>query len=146
MKYHERTRETGYTHSPHVHEFWCSISNLPFIGIGLLRLYEGDLVVPYILYIIMGCFSFIHHATKSDRTIILDWIGIIALQYEVFRLAFYESIQLVTVFQTLLSFLVLLDDHFFQHVIPVPWGHTFWHILASFTIDNLLQDMKHHST
>ena len=72
-------REASFWCSTMIAEFWNTISNFPFIIIGLIRLTESldePLWTLYVLFVLAGVASAIHHATETKWTIILDWIPI----------------------------------------------------------------------
>jgi hypothetical protein len=150
-------------------EFWNSLSNLPFIFIGLLRVFFDDFgnssnddqffTLYYSIYTCIGIGSFIHHATNPqhpwilrikrrfpkihDPTLIIDYIPIVTfticvLWFESFTV--FSRLQWATWFKICLSLGVGINDHIVT-TIPVPWGHSFWHVLAAFTVDGILQDL-----
>jgi len=142
---YERKLEKFYQVSGYIAEFWNTISNLPFIVIGLLRLSQtssNEVEILYILYVFAGIASAIHHATPWKWTILIDWIPIslsgllILYHYQMF--SYFTS---VTLFKLSLAFFVLITDHVYTKI-PVPWGHVCWHLLASLAIDSAYQDVK----
>ena len=137
-----RKLEKFYTHTPHIAEFWNTISNLPFIIIGLLRLYEGtNLVTFYSLYTLAGVCSGIHHASPYHWTIIIDWMPITLSILMTLKCGIIYYLTLVDIFKLFIAFSALISDHVWTPV-PVPWGHVYWHLLASFAIDDVYQTVE----
>ena len=137
-----RRLEPFFQHSLCIAEFWNTISNLPFVIIGLLRLYEGTKLPNfYILMILAGLASAIHHATTPKWTIVIDWIPIALSIVLVLYTGVWQFISITSWFQLLLAFSTLLADHIY-HLMPVPWGHVVWHLVASLAIDNAYQSIE----
>ena len=98
----ERKRESSYSQSAYICEFWNALSNLPFIIIGLLRFYDEQLMI-YLLFASIGVGSFIHHAMNpnsswlvpfkslfKEPTLIIDYIPIIT--FSIYLLYCYSTI------------------------------------------------------
>lgn len=145
-KEYRRKKEDLYTHSFYIAEFWNTVSNLPFIIIGILRLCELDdsyfeLEYMYGLMILAGFASGIHHGLTKKYTIIVDWIPIL-LSIVVFNhYGLVEFVSLASWVKIILAFSVLITDHVYT-LIPVPWGHVMWHLLACLAIDSTYQDVR----
>lgn len=150
---YERKHETHYTHTEYIAEFWNTLSNLPFIIIGFIRLieitlYQNDamkniqhMIILYSLFVAAGFCSGIHHTLLSKWTIILDWIPIASsLIYLFYYIDLLVQISPTCWFEMIIAIGMLFADHVFQYVTP-PWGHVFWHIIASFAMDNAYQNM-----
>ncbi len=144
---YRRINEAPYAVTPWIHEFWCTVSNAPFIIIGLARLaytqseWETKLCVWFIL---LGVGSAIHHGIRWRYSIVLDWIPIIAnicIVLSWWRWLWW-AVAIATWAKLYMSLLVLANDHIFR-VVPGPWGHACWHIMAAFAIDSLYQDIRH---
>lgn len=119
---------------------WCTLSNLPFLVIGLLRLYTlGWDQVFYWILVASGLCSAYHHASPHSWTIVIDWLpiscGILLGLYE----GIIWSASWVTLFKLLSAFGCLFADHFWTPI-PVPWGHSMWHLLAAYGMDDLFRD------
>ncbi len=142
--------EPAFVVSPYIAEFWNTLSNLPFVIIGLLRLNQLDchdrdvqcqeVWSLYVLFVACGVCSAIHHASTPRWTIVIDWIPIatsigLMLKYQVLF-----SVGVVSWFKVGVAFAVLVNDHVYTTV-NVPWGHCFWHVLAAFSIDACYQDV-----
>lgn len=137
-----RRRERYFSNSKYVAEFYNTISNLPFILIGLVRLYEKtELVTLYWLMISAGIASGIHHMMVQKWTIILDWIPIVLSIVVLFKMSVFHLISYGSWMQVIIAVLVLYADHVHQ-LMPVPWGHVCWHLLAALAIDNTYQDIE----
>jgi len=137
MHRYGRKLERFYTHSPYVAEFWNTLSNLPFVIIGVLRLWEGADSLRYGLYTLAGLASAFHHASSQAWTIVVDWIPIatsLAFSWQAFF-----AMTPVTAFLLLLALSTLAADHIWTPT-PVPWGHVMWHLLAAIAVDRLYQD------
>lgn len=141
----DRKLEQFYTVIPFVAEFWNTLSNLPLILIGLFRLYThtygAKVKFLYEMMVLAGVCSGIHHALPMRGSIILDWIPIAITLYTWIEYQVYSYITLVTWFKISLALMVLLTDHVWTPI-KVPWGHVFWHILASFALDSVYQDFS----
>lgn len=151
---YERKLEPFYQVTPFIAEFWNTLSNAPFVIIGLWRLYElseievwpmgvhhfDQLVFVYGLYALCGLCSGIHHATSARWTIIIDWIPIAISLIANFYFGFWTHLGFVSLFKVLLALAVFLSDHVCTPI-NVPWGHCMWHILAAFAIDSCYQDV-----
>jgi hypothetical protein len=137
-----RRRERYFSNSKYVAEFWNTISNLPFILIGSVRLCEKtELVNLYWLMIGAGIASGIHHMMVQKWTIILDWIPMVLSVCVLFKMGVFHLISYGSWMQVIIALLVLYMDHIHQ-LMPVPWGHVCWHLLAAFATDNVYQDIE----
>ncbi len=138
----ERKPEQFFTHTKWIAEFWNTLSNLPFILIGFIRLEcDTQLKFNYQLMIFTGICSVIHHATTQKWTLIIDWIPIlISLVVNLNYLSYAEMPEMLIL---LVAFVWLLIDHIATPV-PVPWGHVIWHILAAYSIDIFYQKIEHN--
>jgi len=136
-----RKLEKFYEILPFIAEFWNTISNLPFVMIGILRLIEGTpAYVEYTLYILIGFGSFIHHATPQYWTIVIDYIPIFSSIYYFWKMGYFYLLSWANYFQLGLAFVFLLCDHILVYVRP-PWGHVFWHVLVAVSIDGGIQEV-----
>ena len=141
-----RKLEPCYTVSPYIAEFWNTVSNIPFILIALTRLYEGtDLVELYILMALAGVASGIHHAAApmyKKYTIILDWAPIAVSIVMLLSNHCLCEVSLTALLELTLAFIVLMVDHICT-IMPVPWGHVMWHLLAAFSIDSAYHSLEY---
>ena len=142
-----RVRETPYSHSPYIAEFYNTITNLPFIIIGILRLCQDDvwnsyeMTILYTLYIFFGICSGIHHSIIHKKSIIIDYIPIVITSvYFLFNYHWFSYISYVSYFKLLLAFSSLIIDHTLR-LIPIPHGHCVWHLLAALGIDSAYHDI-----
>ncbi len=162
----DRRHETPYLKCQYIAEFWNTLSNLPFIIFGVLRLIElinrdkvfhsvSYISIPnpnrsyvfdlYVLSILTGLGSGIHHMILRRGSIIIDWIPIsMTIIYILFHSFLLSYISCASWFKLFLAIYILFDDHVLQTV-PVPWGHVMWHLVASFAIDGAYQDMLIHA-
>ena len=151
-KEYRRKKENLYTHSFYIAEFWNTVSNLPFIIIGILRLCELDdsyfeLEYMYALMILAGFASGIHHGLNDQNclsqkyTIIVDWIPILLSILVFNHYGLMEFVSLASWVKIILAFSVLITGHVYT-LIPVPWGHVMWHLLACLAIDSTYQDVR----
>eukprot|EP01006_Ploeotia_vitrea_P002212 TRINITY_DN106766_c0_g1_i1.p2 TRINITY_DN106766_c0_g1~~TRINITY_DN106766_c0_g1_i1.p2 ORF type:complete len:191 (+),score=42.06 TRINITY_DN106766_c0_g1_i1:3-575(+) len=166
----ERVPERYWTHSSWIAEWWCTVSNVMFVCLGLARLREigqlgedatvsGDnggfsaqlhavhranAVLLYRLFVLAGFCSAVHHATVPKWTIVIDWVPISISSLLSLYLGVLPCVTLATAFQLVLAFGLLFNDHVYKTV-PVPWGHSFWHILAAIAVDSMYQDYIHYA-
>ncbi len=130
---------------PFINEFWNTLSNAPFIIIALLRLSEEPFIPmvhdAYFYLILIGIGSSVHHATTPKWTIIIDWIPILWALYFSVTSGLWQAWSWCVLFELGLAFSVLVVDHT-TTLIPVPWGHVFWHVLAAFAIEAFLQNAE----
>jgi len=139
-----RRRPEPYLGQGPFQEHWNTVSNVPFLVIGLLRLWsplgqEKTLRQLYVFYVLAGVCSGIHHAIDFPGSIVLDWMPIsysLLLWYR-YDVVFYLSA--ATWAQLGLALGILLVDHL-GPVVPVPWGHVLWHITAALAVDAAYQD------
>src|SRR3972149_7490702 len=127
-----RKLENFYTHSRYIAEFWNTISNLPFIIIGFLRLSESNIFqvnILYFFFMMAGLCSAYHHSHPKKWTIIIDWIPISISIGLCFRYSIFQYLSWISIFKLSIAFWSLITDHIWTPV-NVPWGHVFWHILA----------------
>ncbi len=142
MRYFERKLEPFFTITNYIAEFWNTISNIPFVIIGLLRLIEGtSLQKEYQLIVLAGIASAIHHATTPKWTIIIDWIPITWSGWHIWQEGYITYISQTALFEIFLAIFILATDHIYTYI-PVPWGHVFWHVLAAFAIDCAYQSIE----
>lgn len=145
----ERKLEPAFQVTPWIAEFYNTLSNLPFLLIGLWRYNELALLDEtvlveqlrflYALYIACGVCSAIHHATTPRWTILIDWIPISTSILLILKFHFVVYFGVVSWFKLGLAMAMLVNDHVYTTV-NVPWGHCFWHVLAAFSIDACYQD------
>lgn len=145
-KRYERRLETAYQVTPYIAEFWNTVSNAPLSVIGLLRLIENrggdpDIQVAYFLMILMGICSAIHHATTPRWTIVIDWIPIASMMIWSVITWNLALISPAVIAEIVLALAVLYSDHLLK-IIPVPWGHVMWHLLAALSVDAFIQNMQ----
>jgi hypothetical protein len=142
-----------FWHCPCIAEFYNTLSNLPFIAIGLLRLYSEDVLWEYPtepwmrLYWLMvaaGVCSAVHHATVPYWTIVVDWLPILASGGYCVWLGVLPLISYGTWFKMGLAFVIMVDDQLITRI-PVPFGHVFWHITAAYAVDSMYQDYIHRN-
>lgn len=147
---YERKLEPAFRVSPWIAEFYNTLSNLPFILIGLWRLHELDcsdddvlcqqVFLLYALYVACGVCSAIHHASTPKWTIVIDWFPIAVSILLVLKFNFLSYFGFVSWFKVSLAGVMLFNDHVYT-TINVPWGHCVWHVLAAFAIDACYQDV-----
>jgi len=136
-----RKLEPFYTHSPFIAEFWNTISNAPFIIFGGMRLWEGTSMSGfYVLMILCGICSGIHHARDFRYSILLDWTPITISILGILRYKIYEYITLTTWTKLTMATSFLIMDHVWTPI-PIPFGHVLWHISAAFAVDSMFQDV-----
>jgi hypothetical protein len=148
FKIWNRKYEAPYKTSKFICEFWNTISSLPFIIIGILRLidenlylYSDELVILYLFFVFAGIFGFIHHMSNFKYTILLDSIPLISSFIYIFYNDYlFNYITLITWFKIFLAFCVFITDHLCS-CINTPWGHVFWHLLITFALDSAYQDI-----
>lgn len=148
-RHYERKLEQFHTHTPWIAEFWNTVSNLPFILIGIIRLETQSkdpkwfnscpLQLQYQLMIFTGICSAIHHATTQKWTIIVDWIPI-AFSI-LLNLNYLSYAELPEILILLVALIWLLIDHVVTPM-PVPWGHVVWHIMAAYSVDAFYQKIE----
>ena len=136
-----RVPEAHYTHSRYVAEWWNTLSNLPFVAIGLARLYAGTpLVLLYTLFTAAGVCSAFHHARPDHWTLVVDWVPIALSAVVCTWNGVVWAASSATLFKVALAFAVLVCDNTFAWPMPVPWGHVMWHVLAAYSIDSVYCD------
>lgn len=147
MKY-ERRRESFYDKSRFIAEYYNTLSNLPFIIIGFMRILEMDrehndhVLILYLLYIACGFCSGIHHMLPFKWSIVIDYVPIVmTIYYFICNYEILIFISLASWFKILLSLLILFNDHVYRTII-VPWGHVMWHLMASMSIDSAYMDIS----
>ena len=135
---YERKLEPFFTVTPWIAEFFNTISNLPFILIGLFRLYEG-VEFTWFLYafmILIGICSGVHHATTPKWTIVIDWVPIVISMGTFCYFDMWPLVSYTSLLQWNIALLLLFVDHFWT-IMPVPWGHVCWHLVAALAMDSI---------
>ena len=137
LKEFERKRETFYANSPYIAEFYNTLSNLPFIIFGLSRLLFSNVEDPYLWYFLIsfGVCSGIHHCFVFRGSIIVDYIPIVLANMYIYVYYLYY-LDINDFVHLILPLFILITDHL-GPIMPVPWGHVCWHLLASCTIYNI---------
>lgn len=139
----QRRFEPLFATSPWVAEFWNTVSNAPFVIIGLLRLAYGTRIpLMYAMYTCTGVASAIHHATVPAWTVVIDWVPISASILLAFHTKVWVYTSLVSCVKCILAFSILATDHLRRELIPPPWGHVMWHIVAALAVDSVYQDAE----
>ncbi len=140
---YERKLEKFYDVNIHIAEFWNTLTNIPFILIGLYNLlfytFDWNLTVAYFLLTMCGIGSSIHHASPHKWTIVIDWIPISCSILFVLWSGIIYSISMKSLIFSIISFGILLTDHICTPI-SVPWGHCLWHILASIAVNSIYSD------
>lgn len=118
----------------------CTLSNLWFVLLGLTRLWMiGEWHTGYVLLVAAGFCSAYHHATYPRWTIVIDWVPIsLSLAYVWYGGVLWAA-TLATWLKIISALAFLVEDHVTK-LLPVPWAHTIWHILASWAVDDLYWD------
>lgn len=136
-----RQLESLHTHSTYIAEFYNTLSNLPFIILGLVRLYCGTkLAVLNVLLVAAGICSGIHHCFIFRGSIILDWIPIASSIIYIVYYQLYMLLSAASIIKGLIALAVLYVDHEYT-IVPVPFGHVAWHLLAAFAVDSAYAEM-----
>lgn len=140
-------RPNSYRGKIHTNELWSTISNLPFVVIGMFRLWsyqdQEDLMLLYFFYIAVGICGGIHHAVRVRGSIILNWIPILISLGLCSYYKVWKTVTMGTWAQVGFSVVIFQADNFFQ-VVPVPWGCVMWHIASALSIDSAYMDFVHH--
>lgn len=146
-------KEEFYKVLPFIAEFWKTISNLPFIILGLYHLLHDSLnsklKVVYSLLVCAGFCSAFHHATnyecilcskKITWTLIIDWIPILTSAVYICVTKMINSFTINSWIFLGISILWLFIDNVFA---PLKhWGHCIWHVLIAFAISHAYEDYK----
>lgn len=154
MRWKRKLEVPAYGVCPFIGEFWNTMSNLPFIIIGLYRLFIVGVPIPifwdlYLLYISAGVCSAIHHTCAhipgNKWSIFVDWFPIgISLVINIILFAIhpelFETISILSGVLLIMAFTILISDHICTPC-KVPFGHSLWHIFAALAIDCFYQDI-----
>lgn len=145
----ERVREKNYAVTPYISEFFCTITNVPFIIVGLYNLYylsPTDFEIMHTLYWLMvfaGIASGIHHAFIFRGSIILDWIpiasSILLLVYN-FNFKILTFVTFTSWIKFTIALAILLSDHLCTPL-KVPIGHCAWHLAACWAVNSMYRDL-----
>lgn len=138
-----RKLEQFYAVSPWVAEWHNTLSNFPFILLGLAGLWrfndaEEDIEL-WGWYIAAGICSAFHHATPWKWTIWLDWLPIAVSAAMIIQKGIIYEASIHTCMMLGMAFHSLLEDHCCTKM-QVPWGHYHWHFLAAFSLCSLYVD------
>jgi hypothetical protein len=141
-----RRPEPAYHKSAYIYEFYNTLSNLPFIFIGLARLAESNnsnniTNKLYLAMVFCGVCSGIHHAVNFRGSIILDYIPIVYSLIYLTNMGLWYKINPISVGLATLALFILFLDHIVQ-LMPVPWGHVMWHVCAAYAMDSCYQSLK----
>lgn len=144
-------KEEFYKVVPFIAEFWKTVSNLPFVILGLYHLIlcslDTNLKIVYSLLILAGLSSAFHHATnykctmcsrEMTWTLIIDWIPILASGIYIIITKMINSFSIDSwIFIGISLSWLIIDNTFapFKH-----WGHCIWHILIAFAISHAYED------
>lgn len=135
-KYERRHETPGFG----LYEPLCTASNIWFIVLGSSRLIElEEFHLGYFLMVLAGVCSAFHHATPEKWTIVIDWIPISISILWILSNGILHFATMTTWIKIVSALLFLFEDHVLK-LIPVPYGHSFWHILAAWSIDGLYYD------
>jgi hypothetical protein len=163
-----KLEEPAYDCVPWIGETCNTFSNLPFVVIGIASLgevskfqcfatspdtkfYCDRLWWLYLLYTMAGICSGIHHACAhipgNRWSIWLDWTpillsGAVLVDSGMLRLVFHVASP-VSWAMLVLAIAVLLIDHIWTPL-PVPVGHSLWHVLAAISIAAIYGDLQNH--
>jgi Ceramidase len=138
---------------PWMAEFWNTISNAPFVLIGVTRYVETLYRSPcgrsdamptlWLLLAVSGLCSAAHHSLLRSWSLRLDQLPI-ALSVAYVLLGHTHLLLWVSPTSYLcvaLALGVLVADHIWTPI-PVPWGHVIWHLMAAFAFSSAYQDMS----
>jgi len=135
---------------PELKRWYCiaepinTLSNCAFSILAILRciypMPQHTLILYNCLFAAGLCSAF-HHATPFSWkwTIVIDYLPIVIGVSYGWYTSIIAQITPATLFLIILSFACLLADHIWTPI-PVPWGHSFWHILAAIAFDATIQD------
>lgn len=136
-------------------ELWNTVSNLPFVVLGLLRLAtvrdpHGRRM--YTLFVAIGICSALHHACPPGwrrSSLVLDYIPIVTSLY--YGVSIVPLVSAASWAKVVLALVVVLVDHLSplytasgNPLVPVPFGHAFWHVLAALAVDSAYADAFVH--
>lgn len=145
-----RTTERPHPACPCVQEPFNTASNLAFGVLGLLgsaAAAEAEHEPLALLYAWMAaaCLcSSVHHASPlrvRRYTLVLDWLPIGVSIYLNLAYGTLRHLTVATAFKALLALVFLLND--LVDVVPVPWGHVAWHLLAALAVDAHYVEVLH---
>lgn len=119
----ETQREDWYAVTPYISEFWCALSNIPLIGVGI---YHG---CPEAIF--AGCASLAYHSCPKQWLLHLDRLGV--------ALAFSKGIREHAVVQKNPKLLIIPAavvalngaDVYLGQYQGKTWPHVAWHLSAA---------------
>ena len=129
----ESQRENWYKITPYISEFWCAVSNIGFIYVGLKHR------CPEI--VIAGVASFAYHTCPRQWLLHMDRLGVlIALSKFAREYAVVEEHPNLLILPVLAGAINLLDVYMGQYH-GQSWFHAFWHLSAALMADRFLSYM-----
>lgn len=130
----ETQREDWYSVTPYISEFWCSISNLGLVAVGLK--YQS----PEIIF--AGLASFAYHSCPKQWLLYVDRVGVavafskLAREYHVLK----ENPHLLAL-PAAVGAINLLDVYLGQYK-GKTWPHVIWHLSAAAMAAYYLSHLK----
>lgn len=130
----ETQRENWYDRTPYISEFWCALSNIPLIGVGLH--YRS----PEIIF--AGLASFAYHSCPKQWLLYVDRFGVALAFWKLAReyQALKENPHLLAL-PAVAGAINLLDVYLGQYK-GKTWPHVAWHLSAAAMAAYYLSHLK----
>lgn len=127
-------RENWYAVTPYCAEFWCTLSNIGFLYVGIK---ENS---PELLF--AGCASMLSHSIPKRWLLYVDKIGVLLVLSKLLReyKTFYNNPALLLPVAAL-GGINYLDMHLARKK-SITWPHVLWHLSAAFVANFLLTASK----
>ena len=129
----ESQREHWYKVTPYVAEFWCTVSNVGFIYVGMQHK-SPELVFA-------GIASIANHAIPKQWLLTLDKIGVAVALSKLARN--YEGIinNAWLLLPVTAAGVIITADTYLAHTKPQTWPHVTWHLSAAYLSDVVLKNL-----
>lgn len=124
-------RENWYAVSPYIAEFWCALSNVGFIYVGIKD------KSPELLF--AGCASIASHTIPKQWLLYVDKLGVLVVLSKVIRE--YSTLKADPSLFLQLGTLGIINgtDAYLARNKGVTWPHVLWHLSAAYIAHCVLQ-------
>ena len=127
-------RENWYKVSPYVAEFWCTISNIGFIYVGLKQ------KSPELLF--AGIASAVSHTIPKQWLLLVDKIGVAVVASKVIREYKVVCNNPILIIPAVLAASINMSDAYLARNKGQTWPHVVWHLSSALLANEFLKQIK----
>lgn len=127
-------RENWYSVTPYIGEFWCTVSNLGFLYVGIKH---GS---PELLF--AGTASIVSHTIPKQWLLTVDKIGVLVVASKVIRERQVLKEHPWLLLPVALAGIINFSDAYLARQYGQTWPHVVWHLSSALFADMFLRYVK----